>query len=116
MNSEVAIHEYTHLWDNYTQKTNPELWQKGKDIFKNTKFWAEVKADPNYADIADNNDLLLSEVHAQLCGKITYEIIFFGNLSLLKKRFQKLYSTDTRKIRSQCMTILQNWSVLIQTI
>lgn len=26
MNSEVAIHEYTHLWDNYTQKTNPELW------------------------------------------------------------------------------------------
>lgn len=20
MNSEVAVHEYTHLWDNYTQK------------------------------------------------------------------------------------------------
>ena len=36
MNSEVAVHEYTHLWDNYTQKTNPQLWEKGKEIFKNT--------------------------------------------------------------------------------
>ena len=34
MNSEVPLHEYTHLWDNYTQKTNPELWAKGKEIFK----------------------------------------------------------------------------------
>ena len=73
--SETAIHEYTHLWDNYTQRTNPELWQKGKDIFKNTKFWADVKADPNYSDIADNDDLLLSEVHAQICGKMADEVL-----------------------------------------
>lgn len=75
MNSEVAVHEYTHLWDNYTQRTNPELWQKGKDIFKNTKFWADVKADPNYADIAENDDLLSSEVHAQICGKMADAIL-----------------------------------------
>ena len=74
-NSEVALHEYTHLWDNYTQRTNPELWQKGKDIFKNTQFWEDVKADPNYADIADNEDLLLSEVHSQLCGKMADSIL-----------------------------------------
>ena len=73
--SEVALHEYTHLWDNYTQRTNPELWQKGKDIFKNTHFWNDVKSDPNYADIANNEDLLLSEVHAQLCGKMADEIL-----------------------------------------
>lgn len=70
MNSEVAIHEYMHLWDNYTQKTNPELWERGKFIFKNTKFWEEVKADPNYADIAENDDLILSEVDSRICGKI----------------------------------------------
>ena len=69
-NSEVAVHEYTHLWDNYIQRTNPELWERGKSIFKNTKFWDEVKADPNYADIAYNDDLLLSEVHSRICGKI----------------------------------------------
>ena len=27
INSEVPLHEYTHLWDNYCQKTNPELWE-----------------------------------------------------------------------------------------
>lgn len=75
MNSDVAVHEYTHLWDSYTKRINPELWQKGKDIFKNTKFWSDVKADPNYADIADNDDLLLSEVHAQICGKMADAIL-----------------------------------------
>ena len=75
MNSEVAVHEYTHLWDNYTQRTNPELWEKGKSIFKNTKFWEEVKADPNYADIAYNDDLLLSEVHSRICGKMADKIL-----------------------------------------
>ena len=75
MNSEVAVHEYTHLWDNYTQRTNPELWEKGKTIFKNTKFWEEVKADPNYADIADNDDLLLSEVHSRICGKMADKVL-----------------------------------------
>lgn len=75
MNSEVAVHEYTHLWDAYTQRTNPELWQKGKEIFKNTQFWKDVKADPNYADIANNEDLLLSEVHSQICGKMAEEIL-----------------------------------------
>lgn len=75
MNSEVAVHEYTHLWDNYIQRTNPELWQKGKDIFQNTKFWEDVKADPNYADISDNDDLLLSEVHAKICGKMADVIL-----------------------------------------
>ncbi len=73
--SEVALHEYTHLWDNYTQRTNPELWQKGKYIFKNTHFWNDVKSDPDYADIANNDDLLLSEVHARICGKMADEIL-----------------------------------------
>lgn len=75
MTSEVAAHEYTHLWDSYTQRTNPELWQKGKEIFRNTRFWQDVKSDPNYSDIADNDDLLLSEVHAQICGKMADEIL-----------------------------------------
>ena len=73
--SETPLHEYTHLWDNYIQNTNPELWEKGKNILRNTKFWEEVKADPNYAKIAEDEDLLLSEVHAQICGKMADAIL-----------------------------------------
>lgn len=70
MNSEVAVHEYTHLWDNYIQRTNPELWEKGKEIFKDTYYWNEIKSDPNYTDIKNNDDLVLSEIHSRICGKI----------------------------------------------
>lgn len=73
--SNVAVHEYTHLWDEYTKNTNPQLWEKGKDIFKATHIWQEVKSDPNYADIADNDDLVLSEVHARICGKMAQEVL-----------------------------------------
>lgn len=59
MNSNAAVHEYTHLWDAYTQKTNPELWNKGFSIFKNTKYWNEVIAEPNYQDIKGDDNLVL---------------------------------------------------------
>ncbi len=73
--SDVAIHEYTHLWDEYTKNTNPQLWEKGKDVFRKTHIWQEVKSDSNYADIADNDDLVLSEVHSRICGKMTQEVL-----------------------------------------
>lgn len=75
LNSNVAVHEYTHLWDEYTRRTNPELWQKGMNIFKDTKFFAEVKSDPNYADIANDDNLVLSEVHARICGEMAEKIL-----------------------------------------
>ena len=75
MNSEVAIHEYTHLWDAYTQKTNPELWEKGLNIFKGTSLWNEVLEDENYADIKDDENLVLSECHARICGKIADAVL-----------------------------------------
>lgn len=36
VNSNVLAHEYTHIWDNYVQKNNPELWQKGMTCLKGT--------------------------------------------------------------------------------
>ncbi|MGN0738826.1 MAG: hypothetical protein ACI4LX_01480 [Treponema sp.] len=75
MNSNAAVHEYTHLWDNYTQRTNPELWEKGLNLFKNTSLWNDVLNDENYADIKDNEDLVLSECHARICGKIADAVL-----------------------------------------
>ena len=75
MNSEAAVQEYTHLWDNYIQKTNPELWEKGLNIFKGTHYWEEVKSDPNYADISNDDNLVLSEIHSRICGKMAEKIL-----------------------------------------
>ena len=73
--SEAALHEYTHLWDNYTKATNPELWNKGKEVFKNTYLWEEVKNDEHYQDISHDEDLILSECHARITGKIADQIL-----------------------------------------
>ena len=75
MNSNAAVHEYTHLWDAYTQKTNPELWDKGLDLFRNTKYWDEVISDPNYQDIKDDENLVLSEIHSRICGDIAEKVL-----------------------------------------
>lgn len=53
--SETAAHEYTHVWDKYIRETNPELWEKGKDIFKKTYLWDEVKNDAAYKEITKEN-------------------------------------------------------------
>ena len=75
LSAEVAMHEYTHLWDNLTRKDNPELWNKGLQIFKGTSLWNEVVNDENYQDIKDDENLVLSECHARITGKVTEAVL-----------------------------------------
>ncbi len=75
LSSNIPIHEYTHLWDKYTENTNPELWEKGKETFKQTSLWNEVISDPNYEDIKDDETLVLSECHARICGNIAEKVL-----------------------------------------
>ncbi|MCM1322191.1 MAG: hypothetical protein NC041_06990 [Bacteroides sp.] len=68
LNSNAPVHEYTHLWDKAIEKTNPALWKRGVELLKTTTMWNEIKNSPAYADIADDENLLASEVHARLSG------------------------------------------------
>ena len=67
LNPETPIHEYTHIWDAACQKKNPELWQRGVELMKQTPMWNEVKNDPNYADLQTDYEIA-SEVHSRLTG------------------------------------------------
>ncbi len=69
LNPNTPIHEYTHIWDMALQKSNPELWARGVELMKHTSLWDEVKNNPAYADIANDDNLVASEVHARLTGK-----------------------------------------------
>ncbi len=68
LNPNTPIHEYTHLWDTALQKANPELWKRGVELMKGTSLWESVQNDPAYKDIASDENLLASEVHARLAG------------------------------------------------
>ncbi len=75
MNSNVLAHEYTHLWDNYTKNKNPELWERGKNVFKKTAIWKEVVNDPSYQNIRNNEDEILSECHSRIVGKFAQSVL-----------------------------------------
>lgn len=72
--SNTYAHEYTHLWDAYTRRTNPELWKKGKDIFKGTSLWNEVMADENYRNLSDDDEIL-SECHSRIAGRMAEKVL-----------------------------------------
>lgn len=74
VNSNVLAHEYTHVWDNYVQKNNPELWDKGMVALKNTSLWQEVVNDKNYAELTTDSEIL-SECHARIVGKMAEKVL-----------------------------------------
>ncbi len=39
---EHPIHEYTLLWDRALQQRNPELWNRGVELMKQTSLWKEL--------------------------------------------------------------------------
>jgi hypothetical protein len=73
LNPETPIHEYSHIWDIALQENNPELWKHGVELLKQTKLWDEVKNDPNYSHLKDDNQVA-SEVKARLTGKKGAEV------------------------------------------
>lgn len=85
MNSEVAIYEYTHLWDNYIRKINPELWAKGKEIFKKTFLRDEVKNDNGKIVLfASTYNMDEERLHSERYKKITPVREQEQNMSLKK--------------------------------
>ena len=75
---EHPIHEYTHLWDRYIAKKNPQLWKRGIELMKQTPLWNKVANDPNYGlkwksmqNMTESKleSLIASEVHSRLVGE-----------------------------------------------
>lgn len=69
VNANIPVHEFTHVWDKIIQETNPELWERGKSIMKQLPLWKRISESAEYADIAHDENLLASEVHARLTGE-----------------------------------------------
>ena len=74
---EHPIHEYTHLWDRTVQKHNPQLWNRGVEIMKETDMWKKIANDEHYGkrwkamNLRESQleSLIASEVHARFVGE-----------------------------------------------
>lgn len=74
INSNVLAHEYTHIWDSYCKNNNPELWNKGIAILKDTSIWNQIKEDKNYENLK-TDDEILSEVHSRITGEFAEKVL-----------------------------------------
>lgn len=73
MNPNSPIHEYTHIWDLYVQKSDPNLWKEMVSTLKKTQMWQQVRENPNYRAIWNDDDRMASEVHSRLSGAMSEE-------------------------------------------
>ena len=80
---EHPIHEYTHLWDMAVRIKNPELWERGVQLMKQTSLWKTIEDNDNYGAKWKKENLsheelefrIASEVHARLVGKEGAQIL-----------------------------------------
>lgn len=98
LNPKTMIHEYTHLWSNSMMLVNPEGWQSVKDIMRQDPLWRDVKDDTNYADIIDDEDMVVSEVLARRSEQ--------NNSVLLERQAQKVLREDSQDMDYQANQLL----------
>lgn len=67
LNPNTPIHEYQHLWRTADKEMNPELIAHGDELIKQTQLFADLKEDPNYKHLSD--DEICDEAFARLTGE-----------------------------------------------
>lgn len=67
LNPNTPIHEYQHLWRTAAKKMNPDLIAHGDKLIKQTQLFADLKEDPNYKHLSD--DEICDEAFARLTGE-----------------------------------------------
>lgn len=67
LNPNTPIHEYQHLWRTAAKKMNPDLIAHGDELIKQTQLFADLKEDPNYKHLSD--DEICDEAFARLTGE-----------------------------------------------
>lgn len=68
MNPNSPMHEYTHIWDRYMQNHDPQLWKDMVKTLRKTAMWQQIRENPNYRSIWNDDDRMASEVHSRLTG------------------------------------------------
>jgi site-specific DNA-cytosine methylase len=101
LNPNTPIHEYQHLWRTAAKEMNPDLIAHGDELIKQTQLFADLKEDPNYKHLSD--DEICDEAFARLTGEDGAAI-----LEQMAKEAIKENPLDTAK-ELTIINRLKNW-------
>lgn len=58
INANTPIHEFSHLWNDYIKKNNPELYQKGVELIKQSPYyWERIYNNPAYSNLSEERKI-----------------------------------------------------------
>ena len=67
MNANTPIHEFGHLWNDFTKKNNRKLYDKGVSLIKQSPYyWEKVKNNPAYQNLSEEQ--MIDEALAMAIG------------------------------------------------
>ncbi|MFT3994394.1 MAG: hypothetical protein QM660_08805 [Dysgonomonas sp.] len=66
MNANTPVHEFGHLWNSFTKESNPDLYNRGAELVKESEYWQRVNDNPSYRDLSD--DAKVDEALAMAIG------------------------------------------------
>ena len=54
MNANTPIHEFGHLWNSFIKTNNPELYNRGAELVKESPYWQRMNDNPAYSDLSED--------------------------------------------------------------
>jgi hypothetical protein len=90
LNANTPIHEFGHLWCDFVEKNNPELWAKIAELTKETPYFKNLQDNPAYANLKTDN-ARANEAFAQALGDEGERVFHDESLgATFKDRFRQL--------------------------
>ena len=86
---EHPIYEYTHLWDRVIQERNPELWQRGIDLMKETNLWNTILNNSRYGKKWQAEGITDKELENRVAAEVHSRYVGQDGLLLLDKQAQE---------------------------
>ena len=78
MNGNTPIHEFGHLWNDWCKENNAELWGRGVELIKDSRYYEEVKRESQNKDSAYfgmNEAQIVDEAMARAIGDKGEELL-----------------------------------------
>lgn len=57
LNTNTPIHEFAHLWNSLIKQKEPELWNEGVGLVKDSSYMDEVRNNPYYSQLSEEDQV-----------------------------------------------------------
>ncbi len=84
VDSNTPVHELGHLWNTHIKENNHELWEKGRELVKDSPEWDRIKNSEEYAHLKGDENKIADEVLATLYGEEGQKRLAGKNKGLLQ--------------------------------